>query len=183
MRWIRPRPEPMSFMQWRALYQNDINFGYDLLHAELRAEINDALIAESGDSAPTPASGSMRTTHTSSTCCPRRIVSGGRRMWIITTWWPAIPHRIAGMSRSAHSGKVIGPHPRSNIFSSRPVRRDVRLASRSAFGARFPRRMMTRRQERPSGDSGSTTGDSRIFARKRSLRRCMGSTCRRPESD
>ena len=46
MRWIRPRPEPVSFTQWRALYQNDINFGYELLHAELRAEINDALIVE-----------------------------------------------------------------------------------------------------------------------------------------
>jgi uncharacterized protein (TIGR02646 family) len=46
MRAISPRPEPPAFTNWRAASQNDINYGYDLIPGELRAEIKDALIAE-----------------------------------------------------------------------------------------------------------------------------------------
>ncbi len=46
MRSISPRPEPVSYMYWRAASQNDINYGYDLIPGDLRAEIKDALIAE-----------------------------------------------------------------------------------------------------------------------------------------
>lgn len=46
MRAISPRPEPVSFTNWRAASQNDINYGYDLIPGDLRAEIKDALIVE-----------------------------------------------------------------------------------------------------------------------------------------
>ena len=46
MREISPRDEPAAFTEWCAGSQNDINYGYDLIPGELRAEIKDALIAE-----------------------------------------------------------------------------------------------------------------------------------------
>jgi uncharacterized protein (TIGR02646 family) len=48
MRAISPRPEPIAFTNWRAASQNDINYDYDLMPGELRAEIKDALIADQG---------------------------------------------------------------------------------------------------------------------------------------
>ncbi len=46
MREIRPRNEPVSFTQWRAESQKDINYGYSLMPSDLRGEIKDSLIAE-----------------------------------------------------------------------------------------------------------------------------------------
>lgn len=46
MRSISPRPEPVNYTNWRAASQNDINYGYDLIPGDLKAEIKDALIAE-----------------------------------------------------------------------------------------------------------------------------------------
>lgn len=46
MRTISPRPEPVNFTNWRAASQNDINYDYDLIPGDLKAEIKDALIAE-----------------------------------------------------------------------------------------------------------------------------------------
>jgi len=46
MREISPGVEPVAFTEWRARFQNDINYGYDLINRELRAVITDALIAE-----------------------------------------------------------------------------------------------------------------------------------------
>ncbi len=46
MREISPRAEPVAFAQWRAGSQNDINYGYDLIPGELKAEIKEALVAE-----------------------------------------------------------------------------------------------------------------------------------------
>ncbi|MHB1558246.1 MAG: retron system putative HNH endonuclease [Isosphaeraceae bacterium] len=46
MRWISPRPEPLAYTHWRAASQNDINYDYDLIPGDLKAEIKDALIAE-----------------------------------------------------------------------------------------------------------------------------------------
>lgn len=46
MREINPGVEPVSFTEWRAGSQIDINYGYLLIPAELRACIKGALIAE-----------------------------------------------------------------------------------------------------------------------------------------
>lgn len=46
MRWISPRPEPVTYTNWRAASQNDINYDYDLIPSERKAEIKDELIAE-----------------------------------------------------------------------------------------------------------------------------------------
>jgi uncharacterized protein (TIGR02646 family) len=46
MREIDPGAEPVSFTEWRAGSQNDINYGYDLIPAELRVCIKEALIAD-----------------------------------------------------------------------------------------------------------------------------------------
>ena len=46
MRTIEARPEPLAYAQWRAASQGDINYGYDLIPAELRVQLKAALIAE-----------------------------------------------------------------------------------------------------------------------------------------
>jgi uncharacterized protein (TIGR02646 family) len=46
MRGISRRAEPVSFTEWRAGAQNDINYGYDLIPGEIRMEIKNALIDE-----------------------------------------------------------------------------------------------------------------------------------------
>jgi uncharacterized protein (TIGR02646 family) len=46
MRQISPRHVPAMFTEWRAAWHNDINYGYELVDAALRAVIKDALIAE-----------------------------------------------------------------------------------------------------------------------------------------
>ncbi len=46
MREISPAVEPVAFTEWRAGSQNDINYGYDLIAAELRRCIKEALVAE-----------------------------------------------------------------------------------------------------------------------------------------
>ncbi len=48
MRHIQKRNEPQSLTQWRAAQQNDPNFGYDLIEADLRREIRQALVTEQG---------------------------------------------------------------------------------------------------------------------------------------
>ena len=48
MRHIQKKNEPQSLTQWRAAYQNDPNFGYDLIKANLRREIRQALVVEQG---------------------------------------------------------------------------------------------------------------------------------------
>ena len=48
MRHIQKRNEPQSLTQWRAAFQNDPNFGYLLIEANLRREIRQALVAEQG---------------------------------------------------------------------------------------------------------------------------------------
>ncbi len=48
MRQIMKRPEPRNLTHWRAANQNDLNFGYGLINADLRAEIRQALVAEQG---------------------------------------------------------------------------------------------------------------------------------------
>lgn len=48
MRQIQKRNEPQSLTQWRAAYQNDPNFGYGLIDANLRGEIRQVLVAEQG---------------------------------------------------------------------------------------------------------------------------------------
>ena len=46
MREISRRDEPLSYTEWRAGAQNDINYGYDLIPGEIRKEIKGALIDE-----------------------------------------------------------------------------------------------------------------------------------------
>lgn len=46
MRSISPRQEPVTFTNWRAASQNDINYGYELIPSGLRQEIKDTLIDE-----------------------------------------------------------------------------------------------------------------------------------------
>ncbi len=46
MRQIQKRNEPQRLTQWRAAHQNDPNFGYGLIDANLRSEIRQALVAE-----------------------------------------------------------------------------------------------------------------------------------------
>ncbi len=48
MRHIRRNNEPQSLTQWRAAYQNDPNFGYDLITTNLRRELRQVLVAEQG---------------------------------------------------------------------------------------------------------------------------------------
>ena len=48
MRHIQKRNEPQSLTQWRATFQNDPNFGYLLIEANLRREIRQTLVAEQG---------------------------------------------------------------------------------------------------------------------------------------
>jgi uncharacterized protein (TIGR02646 family) len=48
MRHIQKNTEPQSLTQWRAAYQHDPNFGYRLIEAGLRGEIQQALMAEQG---------------------------------------------------------------------------------------------------------------------------------------
>jgi uncharacterized protein (TIGR02646 family) len=48
MRHIQKKSEPQSLTHWRAAYQNDPNFGYRLIEADLRGEIREALVAEQG---------------------------------------------------------------------------------------------------------------------------------------
>ena len=48
MRQIQKRNEPQSLTQWRAVYQNDPNFAYDLIDANLREVIRKALVVEQG---------------------------------------------------------------------------------------------------------------------------------------
>jgi len=48
MRHIQKRNEPQSLTQWRAAFQNDPNFGYLLIEANLRREIRQALVVEQG---------------------------------------------------------------------------------------------------------------------------------------
>jgi uncharacterized protein (TIGR02646 family) len=46
MRTIEPRPEPASYAEWRAASQGDINYGYNLIPADVRAVVKAALIGE-----------------------------------------------------------------------------------------------------------------------------------------
>jgi len=46
MREISSQGEPNSLAQWRSQYQNDINYGYNLIGAELREEVLHSLVAE-----------------------------------------------------------------------------------------------------------------------------------------
>ena len=48
MREIRSQPEPAALTQWRARVQDDVNFGYKLLPAEVRQVVKDALVVEQG---------------------------------------------------------------------------------------------------------------------------------------
>jgi hypothetical protein len=48
MRHIQKRNEPQSLTQWRAAFQNDPNFGYLLIEANLRREIRQALVSKVG---------------------------------------------------------------------------------------------------------------------------------------
>lgn len=48
MRQIQKRNEPQCLTQWRASCQNDQNFSYGLMDANLRQEIRRALVAEQG---------------------------------------------------------------------------------------------------------------------------------------
>ncbi len=48
MRHIQKRTEPQRLAQWRAAHQNDPNFSYDLIEADLRREIKQALVVEQG---------------------------------------------------------------------------------------------------------------------------------------
>ena len=48
MRHIQKKNEPQSLTQWRAVHQNDPNFGYSLIEVNLRGEIRRALVAEQG---------------------------------------------------------------------------------------------------------------------------------------
>lgn len=48
MRHIQKNNEPQSLIQWRAVNQNDPNFGYRLIEANLRGDIWQALVAEQG---------------------------------------------------------------------------------------------------------------------------------------
>ncbi len=48
MRHIQKNHEPQSLTQWRAAHQNDPNFGYRLIEANLRRKILQALMAEQG---------------------------------------------------------------------------------------------------------------------------------------
>jgi uncharacterized protein (TIGR02646 family) len=45
MRTIDAQPEPVAYTEWRAASQADINYGYDLIPAELRGQLKAALIA------------------------------------------------------------------------------------------------------------------------------------------
>jgi uncharacterized protein (TIGR02646 family) len=46
MRSIEPQPEPTAYAEWRAASQSDINYGYDLIPADVRAAIKGALVNE-----------------------------------------------------------------------------------------------------------------------------------------
>jgi uncharacterized protein (TIGR02646 family) len=46
MRTINPLPEPVTYVQWRAASQADVNYGYDLIPGDLRSEVKAALVAE-----------------------------------------------------------------------------------------------------------------------------------------
>jgi uncharacterized protein (TIGR02646 family) len=46
MREISSQVEPVKFTQWRSGSRDDINYGYNLMPTELRAELKDALITE-----------------------------------------------------------------------------------------------------------------------------------------
>ena len=48
MRQIQKHPEPKSLTEWRARFQNDVNFGYGLLPPAMRAPVIESLLSEQG---------------------------------------------------------------------------------------------------------------------------------------
>ncbi len=49
MRQIQKRNEPQTLTQWRAAKRPDVNFGYELMDAGLRANVKQALVVEQGE--------------------------------------------------------------------------------------------------------------------------------------